>query len=257
MDQQRKTGPFASFVLLSSVSWDAEKFRADLLADWGVSCPTDSCDESRGNLVFEVDGMTVAVGLMPAPVPDGEAEHNAATNYLWPEAVEVTKMHQAHLLVAILGGEERALDAGQLWVKATAACCKQENVLGVYACGTVFQPEYYLAAAEAIREEELPIYNWVYFGLYATEAGMNAYTYGLDAFGKDEMEVLNTSAKPGDLRDYLFDIVYYVLSENVVLNDGETIGFTEEQKLPITRSESTVLDGMTLKIGYPEAAAPC
>ncbi len=66
------------------------------------------------------------------------------------------------------------------------------------------------------------------------------------------MEVLNTQARPSDLRDYLFDLAYYVLSEDVRLNEGETIGFSEEQKLPIIRSESAVMDGMTLKIGYPE-----
>ena len=147
---------------------------------------------------------------------------------------------------------DRALEIGTLWVKIVAACCKQDNALGVYACGTVFEPKYYLAASQAIRQGELPIYNWVYFGLYTTDAGTSAYTYGLKPFGQDEMEVLNTQARPSDLRDYLFDLAYYVLSEDVRLNEGKTIGFSEEQKLPIIRSESAVMAGITLKIGYPE-----
>ena len=42
-----------------------------------------------------------------------------------------------------------------------------------------------------------------------------------------------------------------VLEQDVTLRDGETIGFSEGQKLPITRSAGIWHDGMTLKIGYP------
>ena len=30
---------------------------------------------------------------------------------------------------------------------------------------------------------------------------MNGYTYGMDVFGKEEMEVLNTDAEPEELRE--------------------------------------------------------
>ena len=254
--QKQETGPFASFVLLESARWDPEKYKADLLADWGISYSQEpdeaASDKNEDSLVFDVDGMMVAVSLMPAPVPGGEAEQNAATNYLWPQAVEVTKTHRAHLLVAVLGKESSAQELGQLWVKVTAACLKQENVLGVYACGTVFEPGFYQKAADTMKEGELPLLNWVYFGLYRTENGVCGYTYGLSAFGKDEIEVLDTPANPGDLRDFLFDLSYYVLAQNVVLHDGETIGFSAEQKLPITRSPGIAVEGMSLKIGYPQ-----
>lgn len=255
--EERKTGPFASFVLLESARWDPEKYKADLLADWGITYsqePDEAAgDESGDSLVFDVDGMMAAVSLMPAPVPGGEAEQNAATNYLWPQAVEVTKTHQAHLLVAVLGKERCAQEIARLWVKVTAACLKQENALGVYACGTVFEPGFYLQAADTMKEGELPLLNWVYFGLYRTENGICGYTYGLNAFGKDEIEVLDTPASPGDLRDFLFDLSYYVLAQDVVLRDGETIGFSAEQKLPITRSPGVAVEGMSLKIGYPQS----
>ena len=49
------------------------------------------------------------------------------------------------------------------------------------------------------------IRNWNWFGLYRSEGSMNAYTYGMDVFGKDEMEVLNADAEPGDLRVFIRD----------------------------------------------------
>lgn len=48
----------------------------------------------------------------------------------------------------------------------------------------------------------------------------------------------------------LWDIANYVITEDVVLRDGETIGFSEEQKLPITRSKGVAVEGDSLKIKF-------
>jgi len=103
-----------------------------------------------------------------------------------------------------------------------------------------------------IKEDELPIFNWVWFGLYRSEGGLNGYTYGMDVFGKEEMEVLNTDAEPEDLRDFLASLASYVLACDVTLQDGETIGFSADDKHTITRSPGVSLpeEQMTLKISY-------
>ena len=75
----------------------------------------------------------------------------------------------------------------------------------------------------------------------------------MDMFGKDEMEVLDADASPSEVRDFLSCLVGYVLEYDVTLRDGETIGFTEDDKHAITRSEGVSLPGMTLKISYEQA----
>ena len=70
------------------------------------------------------------------------------------------------------------------------------------------------------EEETYPILDWIYFGLYQTEKGMNGYTYGMTAFGKDEIEVLESAAAPAELHEFLFDIASYVLRDDVLLKDG-------------------------------------
>ena len=109
----------------------------------------------------------------------------------------------------------------------------QEYATGVYTSGVVFEPRFYEGFADMIKEDELPIFNWVWFGLYRSEGGLNAYTYGMDVFGKEEMEVLNTDAEPGDLRDFLASLASYVLACAVTLQDGETIGFSADDKMCI------------------------
>ena len=250
-------GSFAGSVLLSKAEWDKEQLIRDLREEWGiVDEEPDEGDEDVENsddaVVMRVGNMMLIVTLFHGHIPDNEAEINAENNYMWPEAVEVAKTHKAHIMVAVLGEEEKLLERGKLFTKAMAVCCKQKYATGVYTSGVVFEPRFYEGLADMLKEDELPIFNWVWFGLYRSEGGLNGYTYGMDVFGKEEMEVLNTDAEPEELRDFLASLASYVLACDVTLQDGETIGFSADDKHTITRSPGISLpeEQMTLKIGY-------
>ena len=144
---------------------------------------------------------------------------------------------------------EKADDA---LVFEVAVCCRQKYATGIYTSGVVFEPQFYEGFADTIKNGELPIFNWIWFGLWRSEDGLNGYTYGMEKFGKDEMEVLGTSADPNVLRDFLASLTSYVLENDVELHDGETIGFAEDDKHAITRGPGVGLpeDQMTLKISW-------
>ena len=252
-----RKGSFAGSVLLSKAEWDKEQLIRNLREEWGiVDEEPDEGDEDDENsddaVVMRVGGMMLIVTLFHGHIPDNEAEINAENNYMWPEAVEVAKAHKAHIMVAVLGEEEKLLERGKLFTKAMAVCCKQKYATGVYTSGVVFEPRFYEGLADMLKKDELPIFNWVWFGLYRSEGGLNGYTYGMDVFGKEEMEVLNTDAEPEELRDFLASLASYVLACDVTLQDGETIGFSADDKHTITRSPGISLpeEQMTLKIGY-------
>ena len=256
-EETDRKGSFAGSVILSKAEWDKEQLIRDLREEWGiVDEEPDEGDEDDENsddaVVMRVGGMMLIVTLFHGHIPDNEAEINAENNYMWPEAVEVAKAHKAHIMVAVLGEEEKLLERGKLFTKAMAVCCKQKYATGVYTSGVVFEPRFYEGLADMLKEDELPIFNWVWFGLYRSEGGLNGYTYGMDVFGKEEMEVLNTDAEPEDLRDFLASLASYVLACDVTLQDGETIGFSADDKHTITRSPGVSLpeEQMTLKIGY-------
>ena len=239
--------------LLEEPEWDPEAFKRALRDHWGIPCMTEPEDGEDGEstLVFEVEGMLAALSLYPFPVPHGEAEEAAGRCYLWPEAEAAARRHKGQLLVSVLGREAGPWKAAALQVKLVCAACGQAGTLGVYANGTVYPPELYQEAAAPLDEGELPLLNLVWVGLYRTEEGMGAYTDGLRSFGKDELEVLDARAEPAEVRNFLLNIADYLLEEDVTLRDGETIGFSEEQRLPITRSAGVGQEGMTLKIGWP------
>ena len=253
-DESDHTGVFTGFVLLSKGEWDKEQFIRDMKEKWDITVDEYDASEEKDDdaLVFEVGDMLAAVSLAAYPIPNGEAELNAENNYMWEDAVQVAKEHRAHIMVAILGKEEKILEKGKLFTKLVAACCRQKYATGIYTSGVVFEPRFYEGFADMLKEDELPIFNWVWFGLYRSEGGLNGYTYGMDVFGKEEMEVLNTDAEPEELRDFLASLASYVLACDVMLKDGETIGFSADDKHTITRSPGVSLpeEQMTLKISW-------
>ena len=253
-DESDHTGVFTGFVLLSKGEWDKEQFIRDMKEKWDITVDEYDASEEKDDdaLVFEVGDMLAAVSLAAYPIPNGEAELNAENNYMWPDAVQVAKEHRAHIMVAILGKEEKILEKGKLFTKLVATCCRQKYATGIYTSGVVFEPRFYEGFADMLKEDELPIFNWVWFGLYRSEGGLNGYTYGMDVFGKEEMEVLNTDAEPEELRDFLASLASYVLACDVMLKDGETIGFSADDKHTITRSPGVSLpeEQMTLKISW-------
>ena len=250
-DGSNSKGAFAGFVLMSKGKWDKDQFIRDMKEKWDITVEEDE-DKRDDALVFDVGNMITAVSLMTYPIPGGEAELNAENNYMWPEAVEAARKHRAHIMVAVLGKEDDVLEKGRLYTRLVAACCHQKYATGVYTSGVVFEPRFYEDFADMIREDGLPIFNWIWFGLYRDEHGMNVYTYGMEVFGKDEMEVLGSDAELGDLRDFLANIVSYVLENDVEIQDGVTIGFSADDKHTITRSPGVALpeDQMTLKLSY-------
>lgn len=253
-DETNHTGVFTGFVLLSKAEWDKEQFIQDMKEKWDIVVDEYDASEDKDDdaLVFEVGDMLAAVSLNNYPIPGGEAEGNAENNYMWEDAVKVAREHRAHLMVAVLGKEEYLPEKGKLFTKVVAACCRQKYATGIYTSGVVFEPRFYEGFADMMEEDELPIFNWIWFGLWRDEKGLNGYTYGMEAFGKDEMEVLGTNADPNDLRDFLASLASYVLENDVELHDGETIGFAEDDKHTITRSPGVGLpeEQMTLKISW-------
>ena len=248
--EEETVGSFCGSVLLSEDEWDKDKLISDLQVDWGIELPKEDA-EDEDTIVTEIDTCRIVISKFHAPVPNEEAEINAENNWMWEEAVEVTKTHKAHIVVAILGDEEDVIEKGLLYTKIMATCCKQENAIGVFTSGVVFEPSYYMTAAEMIRDGALPIFTWVWFGLYRTENGLSTYTYGMKTFGKLELEILDADEDAGKLLSFISAIASYILQDDVEFKDGETIGLSEEDIHQITLSKGVALpDQDTLKISY-------
>lgn len=249
-EENNGSSAFLSFVLLSENQWDKKQFIDDFKTDWGIELLDNSKNDA---VVVGVGGMTLIVSLMPVPIPDGEAEQNAEFNYMWKDAGEVAKSHKAHILVSVMRKDADLFESAKLFTKAVASLLKQKYATAVFTDGSVLQPEFYREVALMMQDDEeaLPILDWIWFGIYRNDEYSGIYTYGMKKFGKEEIEVY-ADAELTDIRSFVLDVACYILDCDITLQDGETIGFTEEQKLLVTYSDGIALEGKTLKIEYPQ-----
>ena len=243
---------FVGFVLLDEVRFDAEKYVKDLKDDWNLDYDFEITQEDN-TIIADYNGMIMTASLMPAPIPDNEAVEQAKTNYRWENAVEAAEKHKAHLLVSVINrGDMDNIEGAKHYVKLLANATKQEGCLGINILGTVIHPQMYYDFAKLYDEnDDFPIENIVYIGLYGDENNtVSGYTYGLEQFGKKELEIIKSSEEAEEVYNFLASISDYIITSDVVLNDGETIGFSEEQKIQISVSDGIALDGETIKLGF-------
>lgn len=233
------------FVLLENEVMDWAAFFAHMQAEWGIGLDASPNDDNT--LVFDWEDMMIAVSFIPAPIP--EAVDNAKNNVFWEGGVELVKQHRSHVIVAVMRAGD-AITQSLMYSMVASSLLKLSNAIGIYQVPTVFPADYFVMVADAIREDILPVPTWIYFGIYPDGDDFSGYTYGMTYFGMDEIEVIKTQAEPAELYDFLMDVAYYVLDNGITLQDGETLGFSEEQKLPVARSPGVAVDGESIKIGF-------
>ena len=235
-------------VLLKDAEIDFDALSDALIQAFDVT--DENCTRDAQTLVFSLESNMISVALMDTPVPDGEAEFYAEGNFLWREAVETTKQHQAHLLVAVLNREANAIEAASFFTDTVNLCSMETKALGIYTTGTVYEPSFYNEWAGKLRNGEMPLPLWVYVGLVRDENGLSGYTYGLTLFGRLELEIIGTSRSHEELYNFLYGVCEGILSEGMYFHDGETLSFTSDQRLTITKSKAVYVEGDSFKIEY-------
>jgi hypothetical protein len=228
--------------------YDIHKVVEHLQSYWGlkVSGMNDDCEDTA---VFDVDDQSVAVALMPGSIPLDELEDSAKYAYFWQNALEEVKDHTAHAIVTVLSNDKPAFERYTLFSKLISSILLTSNAIAIYqGSQTLLMPrEIYLNGLDDLKNGDAPIPIWVYLGLVNSDEGLSIYTYGMKGFGKPEMEVINSQLDFEELFDFMINTASYVITQDVTLKAGETVGSSADERVNITSSKGVYLDGETLK----------
>ena len=229
--------------------YSLDKVIQDLKSYWGLT--VDQIEGDDTTALFEIGEERVVIALMPAPIPVEEFESMYSYSYLWKDAEKEIKEHTQHAIVSLLAGNTSAVERYSLLTKVNASILRTcETAIGIYqGASTLLLPKnLYIDFADFLLDDMLPIQLWVYIGIINSDEKSSVYTYGMKEFGKSEIEIIDAKMNGSELYDSLLPVLDYVLRQDVTLQDGETIGFTEEQKIKITESKAVYLDGNSLKL---------
>lgn len=245
---------FAGFVLKKEPIFDPDTFIKMYREDWGEELKDSDDDTAKkdgvdARILTTESGLSLILGYMDFRIPGEEAEANAQYNFMWKDAVEVTKTHTAHEVVTVMGkGDIR--EQAFLYSKVIITLCRMDNNIGVYANGIVYEPKMVVAMKKIVEENDLPIPILVWCGIGREENGISAWTDGMKNFGFDELEIVGIQKNPNELHNIMLYIIDYCINNDISFNDGQTFGLTPGVNVEVKKSKGFNVDedGETLKL---------
>ena len=203
-------------------------------------------------LSFTIDGESVAIAYMNFPIPLNDIEGTAQYAYNWETVLEDTRNHKSHFIISLIWGSKDQVKRFKILTKVICSLLRTTKSIGVYkgSQSLLITKKDYLTYAGFMSDEHLPLNLWVYFGFRVNNKQNSGYTYGLQAFDKIEMEILDSIQNLQDIREFLYNMSHYVLLLNVEFKSGETCGTTAEEKVKIKLSKGEFVEGESFKLAF-------
>lgn len=228
--------------------------RNDLSDRW-PQLPLGSGSAESGNAwSFRVGSTDVILAKMDAPVPWQELEGPCTTSLLWPDAESQLRDHRAHLVVTI-SGELSSVELTTLLTQVTTSVlATSSSALGVYwGTATLLLPKaFFVDCATEMLPHAWPIDLWIDLRVGSEDGEHSSgFTIGLAALGHMEFETENAYESPTELRERLWSLADYVLSNNPLIRDGDTVGEDAIEKIRVVYSDSAFgHDGRVMRLVY-------
>lgn len=194
---------------------------------------------SPTSLVFIASGPhggMLTLMRMENPLPPGLAGEAKARSW-WYDGGDAVLGHRDHCLIAT--GTPNSWQNAVLMAKAgslIAASLVQSNasITGVWngVNGTLFTPASVVRDLGIIADGEVPLMFWVFNGLHSLTAGdVSMTTGGLAPFVGYEIEIWHAPLTAEVVVEKLNGLLKYLLASGPVINDGDTIGADDAERI--------------------------
>lgn len=245
-DGNREGGePILAYVLLEGKSFPFDAFLAHLGETPIAGARAEDIDgPNEGVCQFVLGDELVSVVLLPCQYPLDELEGPMQTSLLWPqdEPIEQLGEHQSHLLIVLNRGQGDPVGRRLMLTAVTGLAAGQQGAKAVYwpeATHLIYPPLFAEMAADIADPEAPPLMLWLDLRVFLNDDGTSGlFTTGMQPLGHMEIEIPRIEMEPGELREWVLTIVYYLLENGPVLNDGDTIGATDDQRILIRHQPS-------------------
>lgn len=179
---------------------------------------------------------TAFVALMPMPVPTGEADDAARYSLSTLGTGWKLGPHKAHLVVTLRSAEtDTPLDALNRFTSLLAAVTEASSAVGVYwgNAGATHDPKFVIhTAAEQGIVSRMMLWTGVSIARDG-ESRVSLLSLGMKQLG---LPNLLLTAPRGNLQSVLatfFDLLAYVADRGKPLPEGDTVGRSEGERLPV------------------------
>jgi Domain of unknown function (DUF4261) len=188
-------------------------------------------------LEFEVSSGGMAfVALMPAPVPKGEADDAVRFSVSAMGTGWKLPAHKAHLIVTLKSTDSPSMVATlSCFTSLLAAVAKASSAVGVYwgNAGATHDSEFFISTA---REPGIipRITLWTGVSLAREQDGrLSLLSLGMDQLNLPDLLLVAPKSTGNDALATFFDFLGYVAERGKPIPEGETVGRTADERLPV------------------------
>jgi hypothetical protein len=230
--------PMLAMLALSEAAMPSAGQLVRILEERWPEIPAAAEPTERPGVVTLTMGQDRAgMALLPRPLPWADLEGPCEVARHWPGAAEAFRSHSAHLAATVLGSDPDCVASALGLTALAAATTVVAPAVGIYwgPGRLVHEPRAFLDESTGMSRQNLPLHLWIDFRMEAAADGTHSlFTTGMEAFGQMELEIACSRREPRFLHDCAYNIAHYLLVKGVQLKQGETIGLTEEEQIPIT-----------------------
>ena len=197
-------------------------------------------ERSESVLLFDLDDDDDAmVALMPMPVPNREADEAATFSISSFGTGWTLPAHEAHLVVTVQSESSRA-DSLLTFNFLLAAVAESSPAVGIYCgnAGATHDPKFFIEVArEGSVEMAIMLWNGVSMAKEA-DGRMSLLSLGMKQLDLPDLWLIAPSEM--EPLEMFFNLLAYVVDRGEPIPDGDTIGPTEDQRIPVRYVPSPV-----------------
>lgn len=249
---EKKGEMVTAFILLpEKYTLNFQEIVAELKHQYKIAIVPEHFDAEKSSGILHIGKAQVILTTITEPIP-GDWTVALHQTPMGTRAKEVIDKHRAHLVVSVISDETNTLHLYRQLTPVVASVLNHSDNLGVYlpAQQLLLPKGLFIQEAKTMKDDTLPLFNWIAFIVVDDEKGNGGYTRGLSAFGHQELEIVHSKRTTNDIREMLFFLCHYIIQNQITLHDGETVGFSEEEKIVISESPSVFGKGNILRIDY-------
>jgi len=217
--------------------------------------------------VVTVNGMAVTVLFMDFPLPEDAWQSAAAASLTWRDAAEALRGTRAHVVLALLEDPPDhpfALNgAAAVTLLAAAIARRLPASAVVFTEADTIQPADTLPdLAAAFLQGRMPVMLWTRLAFLRGPEGaagrptVGAVTFGLAAFIGREIELEPAPLEPAGIAERLLGLCQYLIVNGPIIQDGETVGLTHEEKIRVRWTDQGTRPGVPVLLMRLETADP-
>jgi hypothetical protein len=204
-------------------------------------------DVRRGSPLIRCGNELVAVMSMPAPIPEDTGLWSRAST-IWPQAKAIAARHRGHLIVSVLGQNQRPLPTARLTTAVIGALiATMPQCCAVVWNGKVARSADLwldLSVRSFAQYPDYPSSLWFDILPFRSEAGIGAVTMGLSAFADREIEFETHKLTLPTLIDKVDGLAVYLVEKGPVVKDGDTFGRDSRERFTVRYEDSDRFGGL-------------